>query len=473
MEDTAPQPLATPMSSAPPPFSRSLLALRILAIAVALYGAWVSSDLLNLSVGKEASNPLLARYCGGDPNQISPCEQVLQTEAARVRLPDFLQAPQQRPFSASASAPGGVAASAPASQPAEQPIAAVGPPWAAVGMGYFFFLALWYLFVGSASRSDWGWQVVILLIVAAGAANSARMLNVMRGELHQWCAGCVMAHVLNFGLALITVLMSVMKNPRPGPRPALALATLTAGGLAFVVVIQSSSLSSTMNGLIVVSNAYKSIVNDPHYAIWKFAREPVKKIPLRADDVFLGAADAPNTVVAFTDLQCPRCGFAFVVLNEVLNRFPGQVRIVYRHYPLDALCNHGRIKTTHQYACEAARSVEAARVVGGAEGYKKMRHTTYYKQRELEKAPYLQWAGEIGLDTGAFEAARRSPQVEQRIQEDIALANDLGIDSVPTIFFNGKKVESWESIAAWQSMIEAPAYRPSAASGPSIVAPRP
>ena len=90
------------------------------------------------------------------------------------------------------------------------------------------------------------------------------------------------------------------------------------------------------------------------------AAEPLDVV-VSSRDFARGPVDAPVAIVEFSDFQCPFCRKADGFLKEVLRRYPNDVRLVYKNYPLDMACNAGMAKQLHAYACKAA---VVARCVG-------------------------------------------------------------------------------------------------------------
>src|SRR5258708_13153070 len=74
-------------------------------------------------------------------------------------------------------------------------------------------------------------------------------------------------------------------------------------------------------------------------------------IPVSAVDHALGASHAPVTVVEYGDFECPNCKQAAPAVKLLLERFPGRVRLVYRHFPLEEV---------HPHALQAPPAPEAA-----------------------------------------------------------------------------------------------------------------
>src|SRR3981189_3600328 len=74
-------------------------------------------------------------------------------------------------------------------------------------------------------------------------------------------------------------------------------------------------------------------------------------VPVSSVDHALGAAHAPVTVVEYGDFECPNCKQAAPAVKLLLERSPGRVRLVYRHFPLEEV---------HPHALHAALAAEVA-----------------------------------------------------------------------------------------------------------------
>jgi protein-disulfide isomerase len=138
-----------------------------------------------------------------------------------------------------------------------------------------------------------------------------------------------------------------------------------------------------------------------------------------------GAPMAKVTIVEFSDFQCPHCGAAHPELVRMLREFDGNVRLVYRYFPLS---NHSR-------ALPAARAAEAARLQGK---FWEMHDLLFENQRTLEDADLEKFAKQLGLDVAKFQADMRSDEVEKRVQSDRELGQKLGIEATPSFFINGR-----------------------------------
>jgi protein-disulfide isomerase len=140
-----------------------------------------------------------------------------------------------------------------------------------------------------------------------------------------------------------------------------------------------------------------------------------------------GPPDAPVTIVEWADFECPACRAFYPELEKLVHRFPGQVRLVYKFYPLPAH-THGEI---------AARAAAAADKQGK---FWEMHHTLFDHQDRLEQADLETYAKQLKLDLPKFRADFTSDDVTTRITKDKKQGEGVGIGGTPTIYINGREV---------------------------------
>jgi len=138
-----------------------------------------------------------------------------------------------------------------------------------------------------------------------------------------------------------------------------------------------------------------------------------------------GAPMAPVTIVEFSDFQCPFCGAAHPELSRLLREFDGQVKLVFKHFPLSA----------HSRAVPAARAAEAAARQGK---FWEMHDMLFEHQRALEDADLMHYAQVLGLDMDRFKADFDSPEVQERVDADRKQGEALKIEGTPTIYVDGR-----------------------------------
>jgi 2-hydroxychromene-2-carboxylate isomerase len=138
-----------------------------------------------------------------------------------------------------------------------------------------------------------------------------------------------------------------------------------------------------------------------------------------------GAPMAPITIVEFSDFECPYCGAAHHELDRLMREFEGQIKLVYKHFPLGG----------HERAMPAARAADAA----GRQGrFWEMHDLLFDRQRALQDADLERYARELGLDVERFKTDMSSAETQARIDADRSQGERLTIQGTPTIYVDGR-----------------------------------
>ena len=147
------------------------------------------------------------------------------------------------------------------------------------------------------------------------------------------------------------------------------------------------------------------------------------------DQPSLGNANAPVTIVAFTDYQCPSCAAMHPDLERLVKESGDKVRLVTRDFPLNQ----------HAEAFKAAEAAEAAREQGK---YWEYIHILMRNQSTLSVDKLKAFAGELALDRTRFDSALDSGKFAESVQRDLEDGMKLGINGTPAIFVNGRRVSA-------------------------------
>jgi protein-disulfide isomerase len=143
-----------------------------------------------------------------------------------------------------------------------------------------------------------------------------------------------------------------------------------------------------------------------------------------------GPENGAITIVEFSDYQCPYCAKSEPLVASFLEAYPNDTRVVFKHFPLTSI---------HPQAMPAALAAAAAQKQGK---FWEMHQLLFANQRNLGAAELTENARKIGLDVARFEADMKSPEVSAAVQEDVKLAQSVGVRGTPTIFVNGKLLQT-------------------------------
>lgn len=161
-----------------------------------------------------------------------------------------------------------------------------------------------------------------------------------------------------------------------------------------------------------------------------------------------GRSDAPITIVEFSDFHCPFCKRVQPSLNELLTRYDGKVRLVFRDMPLGNL---------HPQARAAAEAANCA----GDQGKFWEYHDLLFAQAPKASDDDLKgFATTVGLDMEKFNGCMFQNTHHDAVQRDIDEATKLGITGTPAFFINGRFLNGAQPIEKFVQIIDEELARP-------------
>lgn len=147
-----------------------------------------------------------------------------------------------------------------------------------------------------------------------------------------------------------------------------------------------------------------------------------------AEGHVMGPPGAAIKIVEFADYQCPFCQQAEPVLAAIRERYPHDVSIVFRHFPL----------VIHDSAIAAARAAECADQAGAFEAF---HHMVMNNAKAIGRQPWGWFATHAGIaDTATFNACVRTQVVFPTIERDRVAGAKLGVLATPTFLVNDLQV---------------------------------
>ena len=150
---------------------------------------------------------------------------------------------------------------------------------------------------------------------------------------------------------------------------------------------------------------------------------------IRGGEPMRGSANAPVTLVEFCDFQCPFCAEERVVLDQLFAAYPSQMRVVFRHYPVERVHS------------DAGRAAEASMCAQDQGRFWDMYASMLANQNELDVSGLVRQAGDLGLDARAFSECLTSGRHRMDWKRDQADATALGVSGTPSFFVNGTFIE--------------------------------
>lgn len=161
-----------------------------------------------------------------------------------------------------------------------------------------------------------------------------------------------------------------------------------------------------------------------------------------------GPTSAKVTIVEFSDLQCPACKAVEPMVRQVTDKYPNDVRLIYRQFPLVQI---------HKNAQRAALAAEA---VGEMGKFWQMHDILFDNQEEWAelspdevKVKFDSYLAKIAVDKSEFEKRIGSQEVSDRITKDISDGTKAGVDATPTFYVNGQKTPAPQLLSTVDNLV--------------------
>jgi len=166
---------------------------------------------------------------------------------------------------------------------------------------------------------------------------------------------------------------------------------------------------------------------------------------IRADEIIRGSKDAPITLIEFSDFECPFCSRGYSTVMELLKKYEGKIRFIYKHLPL----------SFHPMAMPAARYFEAIKIQSAEKAWE-FHDRVYKDQRKLQNGDgFLKSvAKELKVDMKKLEKDLKSEDIEKHIEHDMAQASKFGFQGTPGFLLNGIPVKGAYPASHFINLVE-------------------
>jgi protein-disulfide isomerase len=244
--------------------------------------------------------------------------------------------------------------------------------------------------------------------------------------------------------------------PGPPTRPAFDRQRYLVPGAVAVAIVAFAAVGIFVLGMFthsrIASNegggGQQAVVAQPTAVVAQPTPGPTPTVgPVEVsadDDPAIGPANAPVTIIEFSDFQCPYCArFQSQTLPQILSNYGDRVRFVYRDFPLVSL---------HANALKAAEASECADDQGA---YWKYHDLLFQNQSALDDASLKNYAASLALDTAAFDQCLDSDKYLTEVQKDEQDGITAGVQGTPSFFVNGMPLTGAQPYSAFQTAIEA------------------
>lgn len=216
---------------------------------------------------------------------------------------------------------------------------------------------------------------------------------------------------------------------------------LVAGAVVLLIGMQAAVTLSMMSRMASLEQALQARAAAPAAGTAERTEVSIGTLPV------LGPAGAPVTIVEFSDYECPFCAAAEPIMQELLRRYPTQVRLAYRDLPLTNI---------HPYAATAAHAARCAADQGQFWPYhhRLLAGGPDVRRQQVSPEALADHARALKLDLTVFDQCMDSQKHRAAIEADMKDARRLGLTGTPAFFVNGRKLTGARPLEEFIAIVE-------------------
>jgi len=166
------------------------------------------------------------------------------------------------------------------------------------------------------------------------------------------------------------------------------------------------------------------------------------RVEVAATGPSLGPDDAPVVIIEFSDYQCPYCRRAEPVIQQLLERYPSEIRLVFRHFPLDRI---------HSLARGAAEAAACADEQGR---FWEFHGKLFAPDAKFDVDSLRQYASDSELDLDAFQTCVDERRFQADVEADLVAGRQAGVAGTPAFFVNGIPMKGAQPFDDFVTVIE-------------------
>ena len=298
------------------------------------------------------------------------------------------------------------------------------PVWGVLGYVFALFLLIPARMKSAHRKRIWALLVAVSIFYSAYSVFLAVISHVY---IHSYCFMCI----LNYGINFLLLYYSWLIRRRYDPDPYLVSLRED-----FVFLRRNRRLTASM----LASFAVGTIIlwtNFPVY--WKlqppFSSEEMSTGFTQEGYPWIGAEDADLVITEFADYLCFQCSKTYYFLRKLMNRYPGRIKIIHRHFPMDSRFNPIVKIPLHEGAGRLALLAIYAETEGK---FWPLSDYLFANARETDQIDLRAVAEIFRLD---YEKLRRSfgkTTIRLKLHHDIMDGLKMGVTGTPAFLIDGK-----------------------------------
>lgn len=303
----------------------------------------------------------------------------------------------------------------------------MGVPISVFGILISIFILFGYLF--NDERTE-GLNHLILIINAVGCLLLFIYSLAFLGGL---CPFCTLYYI--FSWAALFLYRKNSENIGIAPIP-LAIYGVITLGISFAVYSHSANKEKNYSAIA------SSVIGQ--YEKLKDLGHPTIESDYRIVSATKKFTDAPVQITKYSDFECPSCKALSQVLHRIAKAYPGKINIQYFFYPLDRSCNPKMTRDMHRNACKASYLAACL-----PDKFSEIEEKIFEDQRAINS----EFLDNLAKEYGVTECMN-SEATKNKVVEYIKTGDAFNIQSTPTFFVNGKKIEGALPVVQLKAIID-------------------
>jgi protein-disulfide isomerase/uncharacterized membrane protein len=298
------------------------------------------------------------------------------------------------------------------------------PVWGVIGYTLFLILLSFARTAAANRKRMWSFLFCIALLYSIYSLILAAISSFI---IHSYCIMCIVSYGINFLLLYYTWLIR-RRFDRTGFWRSLR------EDFRFIVQYRQRFLAA------LTPFAGAVIILWVVFPVYWYFTPPVlsSEVPtgVTADGhPRIGSENAELEITEFADYMCFQCNKMHYYLRKLMARYPGKIKIIHRHFPMDHRVNPLVKRPVHQGSGILALFAIYAATQGK---FWQMNDLLFSVAREMEQIDTRFLAESAGLDARELSRSLNDPQIWQNLRDDMTAGFKIGVTGTPTFVIDGE-----------------------------------
>lgn len=333
-----------------------------------------------------------------------------------------------------------------------------GIPLSSLALGVFLAMIAFSLmakFASDGPKSDETKSILKFMYTIATVSMIFSIIYalIMVFVLKTGCLFCMVIDGVNLG-NLILIHGMCSKEGLSGPFTPFPSEKNKSHLMTLVVIVAGSIGLGQLFGKTFVPSEVSDQIEASYQ---KFISDPKAPFDVSNSNMRFGDPNAKVVIVKFSDFQCPHCKLGALLMKGILAKYPDKVQVVLKNFPLDSKCNRLIESQGHAFACEAAKATYCA--AKKSQSAFEAVYVALYENQDLIESKGIEWVTKEALDRNKLTYAELKPcidakETQELIAQDIEMGLAAKVQSTPTFFVNGAKIEGALPMEFWVKVVD-------------------